>query len=227
MEALRLFGGRGAVRLVDFDTKDGVLLLERLEPGTPLTTLCETDDAAATSAAAVVMRKLWRPVPNEHSFPTVADWGKGFRRMRACFGGTTGPFPRRLVEEAESLFDELLDSSDAPVLLHADLHHGNVLAAARAPWLAIDPKGLVGEPAYETGALLRNPLPQLFNWPQPVRASERRIAQLSDELGLDRSRVRGWGLAQAVLAGWWSFEDTGEGGEFGIAAAELLAATRP
>jgi streptomycin 6-kinase len=226
MEALRLFGGRGAVRLVDFDTKDGVLLLERLEPGTPLTMLCETDDAAATSAAAVVMRKLWRPVPNEHSFPTVADWGKGFRRMRECFGGTTGPFPRRLVEEAESLFDELLDSSDAPVLLHADLHHGNVLAAARAPWLAIDPKGLVGEPAYETGALLRNPLPQLFNWPQPVRASERRIAQLSDELGLDRSRVRGWGLAQAVLAGWWSFEDTGEGGEFGIAAAEVLAATR-
>jgi streptomycin 6-kinase len=226
IEALRLFGGRGAVSLVDSDANEGVLLLERLEPGTQLTPLREADDDAATSAAAEVMRKLWRRVPRDHSFPTVADWGKGFRRMREHFGGTTGPFSRRLVEEAESLFNELLESSAAPVLLHGDLHHGNILAAVREPWLAIDPKGLVGEPAYETGALLRNPLPQLFNWTQPVRTSERRIAQLSDELGCDRSRVRGWALAQAVLAGWWSYEDTGEGGEFGIAAAEILAATR-
>lgn len=227
MAALRLMQGRGAVRLIDADAEAGALLLERLEPGTPLVALCEVDDDAATKAAVSVMLKLWRPVPQEQRFPTVADWGLGFRRMRERFGGTTGPFPRRLFEEAESLFAELLDSSAAPVLLHGDLHHGNILNAARAPWLAIDPKGLVGEPAYEVGALLRNPLPQLFNWPQPVRVSERRIARLSEELGFDRARVRGWGLAQAVLAGWWSIEDTGKGGEFGIAAAEILAATRP
>jgi streptomycin 6-kinase len=113
------------------------------------------------------------------------------------------------------------------VLLHGDLHHGNVLAAAREPWLAIDPKGLTGEPAYEVGALLRNPLPQLLSWPHPARVTERRIAQLSEELGLERARVRGWGLAQAMLSAWWSIEDEGELGEFGFAAAEVLAATRP
>jgi streptomycin 6-kinase len=226
IEALRVFAGRGAARLVESDGAAGALLLERLEPGTPLLSLCETDDEAATSAAASVMRKLRRDVPDGHSFPTVADWGEGFRRLRERFGGGTGPFPRALVEEAESLFAELLDSSAEPVLLHGDLHHGNVLAAARDPWLAIDPKGLVGEPAYEVGALLRNPLPQLFDRPQPVRTTERRIARLSEELGFDRVRVRGWGLAQAVLAGWWSFEDTGHGGEFGVASAEILAATK-
>lgn len=227
IEALRMLEGRGAVRLIDADAEAGALLLERLEPGTPLVALCELDDAGATSAAASVMRKLWRPVPHEHSFPSVADWGRGFRRMRERFGGGTGPFPPKLVDEAETLFAELLDSSAAPVLLHGDLHHCNVLAAAREPWLAIDPKGLVGEPAYEVGALLRNPLPQLFNWPEPVRVSERRVAQLAEELGIERARVRGWGVAQAVLAGWWSFEDTGSGGEFGVAAAEILAATKP
>jgi streptomycin 6-kinase len=225
MEALRVFDGRGAARLIDADAEAGALLLERLEPGTPLTALCETEDAAATSAAASVMRKLWRPAPAGHSFPTVADWGRGFGRLRERFGGGAGPFPRALVEEAESLFSELLESSAEPVLLHGDLHHGNVLAAAREPWLAIDPKGLVGEPAYEVGALLRNPLPQLFRW--PVRATERRIAQLSDELGFERERVRGWGLAQALLSGWWTFEDTGGGGEYGVAVAEILAAARP
>jgi streptomycin 6-kinase len=226
MEALRLFGGRGAVRLVDADAELGALLLERLEPGTQLVALCEEDDAAATSAAAGVMKRLWRPVPEEHEFPTANGWAEGLKKMRRHFGGGTGPFPRRLVEEAESLFAELLASSDEPKLTHGDLHHGNVLAGPGDTWLAIDPKGLVAEPAYEVGALLRNPLPQLLRWPQPVRVTERRIAQLSDELGLERARVRGWGLAQAVLSEWWSIEDTGRLGEFGYAAAEVLAAAK-
>ena len=227
MEALRLFDGRGAVRLLDADAEWGALLLERVEPGARLVALCDEDDGAATAAAGGVMKKLWRPVPAAHSFPTAADWGRGLRRLREHFGGGTGPFPRRLVEEAETLFAELLASAAGPVLTHGDLHHGNVLAAARDPWLAIDPKGLIAEPAYEVGALLRNPMPRLLRWPRPVRVTERRIAQLSDELGFERARVRGWGLAQAVLSAWWSIEDEGELGEFGFAVAEVLATTRP
>jgi streptomycin 6-kinase len=226
IEALRLFDGRGAARLVDADAEWGVLLLERLEPGTRLVALCEEDDEAATKAAAGVMKKLWRPVPAAHNFPTAADWGRGLRRLREHFGGGTGPFPRRIVEEAESLYAELLASADEPVVTHGDLHHGNILKGSGDTWLAIDPKGLVAEPAYEVGALLRNPLPQLLRWPEPVRVTERRIAQLSDELGFDRARVRGWGLAQAVLSEWWSIEDTGELGEFDFAFAEIIAATR-
>lgn len=227
MEALQAFAGRGAARLVDSDAALGALLLERLEPGTRLAALCEADDAAATSAAAAVMRKLHRATPHRPRFlPTVADWGRGFGRCRALFGGGHGPFPRKLFEEAESLYAELLSTSAAPVLLHGDLHHGNILAAARAAWLAIDPKGLVGEPAYEVGALLRNPVPRLLRWPNPSRVTERRIAQLSEELGLERARVRGWGLAQAVLSCWWTVEDGGELGESDFAVAEILAAAR-
>ena len=226
-EALRLFGGRGAVRLVDSDARSGALLLERIEPGTQLVALCEEDDAAATSAAAGVMKKLWRPVPGVHDFPTAADWGEGLVRMREHFGGGTGPFPRRLVEEAETLYAELLASASEPVLTHGDLHHGNVLAGPGGTWLAIDPKGLVAEPAYEVGALLRNPMPRLLRRPDPVRVTERRIAQLSDELGIERARVRGWGLAQAVLSECWTVEDTGGPGEYGLAVAEVIAATAP
>jgi streptomycin 6-kinase len=224
--ALRVFDGRGAARLFESDAARGALLLERLEPGTQIVPLREEDDAAATEAAASVMRKLRRAAPETHSFPTAADWGLGFARCRAYFDAGTGPFPHSLFDEGEALYAELLASSAAPVLLHGDLHHGNVLAATREPWLAIDPKGLIGEPAYEVGALLRNPLPQLLRWTQPVRLTERRIAQLSEELGLERARVRGWGLAQAVLSAWWSIEDEGKLGEFGFAAAEVLAATR-
>lgn len=223
VEALWLFDGHGIVRLLEADADWGVLLLERLKPGTPLSSL--SDDKQATSVATQVMRQLWKPVPSEHPFPTVGKWATGLERMRERFGGT-GPLPSRLVEAAERLFAELISSMAEPVLLHGDLHHQNVLAAERQPWLALDPKGVVGEPAYEVGALLRNPMPQLLTESQPRRLLGRRADQLAEELGFDRERLVGWGLAQAVLAAWWSYEDHGHGWESWIACAEILAALK-
>src|SRR4029079_19726764 len=103
----------------------------------------------------------------------------------------TGPFPTSLVEQVEALFAELLASAAEPALLHGDLHHGNILADGPRSWRANDPKGLVGEPAYEAGALLRNPLPELLAWPDPARVQARRIDILADRLGIDRARLRG------------------------------------
>jgi streptomycin 6-kinase len=225
-EALRLFDGRGAAQLIDADEERSALLLERLEPGTKLSELCETDDEGATDAAVGVMRSLRRPAPPAHDFPTVADWGRGFARHRASFDGKTGPLPPRLFDEAEALFRELNDSAAEPVLLHGDLHHGNIIAASREPWLAIDPKGIVGEPAYEVGALLRNPVGAILSWPNLARVTERRVHQLSAELEFERERVRGWGLSQAMLAAVWSCEDgMRDGGEW-VACAEAIAAVK-
>jgi streptomycin 6-kinase len=227
VEALRLFAGRGMVLLLEYDEGDEVMLLERLRPGTLLSAV--EDDEKATSIAASVMRQLWRPVLQEHPFPTVFDWGKGFVRLRQHYEGKCGPFPPALIEVAETLFAELSASMAEPVLLHGDLHHENILAAERKSWLAIDPKGLVGEPAYETGALLRNQLSVVLKDPHPERVMARRVDQLAEELGLDRARVRGWGLAQAVLSVWWSMEDFGRLEDYDmetLACAELLVAIK-
>jgi streptomycin 6-kinase len=222
LAALQCFDGHGSVRLLEADVAQHALLLERLEPGTMLDAL--TDDEEATRSAARVMRALWTPAPQEHGFPTTARWGLGFERLRARFDGGTGPLPRRLVEQAETLYRELSASQAQPVLLHGDLHHMNILRAERAPWLAIDPKGVIGEPAYETGALLRNPIPRVLDQPDPVSMSARRIAILSEELGFERARIRGWALAQAVLSAWWSIEDEGYGWEGAITMAGWFAA---
>ena len=218
IEALRLYDGRGCARLLDVDEDAGIMLLERLSPGTPLANLA--DDEAATAVAAEVMRQLWRPVPPDHPFPTVADWAEGMQRLRAEFGSGTGPFPPKLVEQAERLFADLLGSMDTPVLLHGDLHHWNILGADRHPWLAIDPKGIVGEPAYEVGALLRN---KLDIAPDIRRLTARRIDQLAETLAFDRRRLIAWCLAQAVLSAWWSYEDHGSGWEEMVEFAEMLA----
>ena len=221
---LQLFDGRGMVKLLEYDSDNQVMLLESLQPGTPLSAV--EDDEKAISLVATVMRQLWRPAPSEQIFPSVLDWGKGFARLRQHYNGGSGPFPPTLLDEAERLFAELGASMSELVLLHGDLHHDNILAARRQPWLAIDPKGVIGEPAYETGALLRNPLPQLLQRPHPGRILARRVEQLAEELELDRVRVRGWGVAQAVLSAWWCVEDFGWIGNDALTCAELLAAIK-
>jgi streptomycin 6-kinase len=218
--ALRVYDGRGAARMLAVDEERGALLLERLRPGVPLARL--GDDEEATRIAARVMRALWRRPPAYHSFRSVRDWAAGLVRMRHHFGGGTGPFPRKLTEKAERLFAELLDSMEDEVLLHGDLHHWNILSAEREPWLAIDPKGILGEPAYEVGALLRNELDLLTREPNPVRITARRVAILAEELGFERERTLAWSLAQAVLSAWWCVEDRVNCYEGAIACAEIM-----
>lgn len=207
-QALEHVAGSGMVallrRAVDDDGETQLLLLERVEPGVPLATL--EDDEQATTIAADVMRRIWRPVSEPHGFPTVADWERGFARHLSLYGAAS-PIPSALFERGRALYRELAATSAPPVLLHGDLHHDNILSATREPWLAIDPKGVAGEPAYETGALLRNPHKRLAALPDARSLLARRIALLADALGIERARIHGWGLATAVLSACWTFED--------------------
>lgn len=220
--ALEIFDGRGVCRLLELDLETGAMLLERAEPGTPLFDV--DDEEPATEAAVGVMQRLWRPVPDDHSFPTVAYWASGIQRLlRDRCGGGTGPLPAPLVERAEAHFADLLSSTGEQVLLHGDLHHWNILAAQREPWLAIDPKGVVGEREYEVGAILRNPAPQLLQQPDPAHILARRLDQLSEMLDFNRERLRDWGIAQAVLSAVWTFDDHPSGWDFALRCAEILS----
>jgi streptomycin 6-kinase len=219
IQTLRLYDGDGAVRLLEFDTERGVLLMERLMSGHSLATLSDAgNDEEATRIAARLMRQLWRPLPAGHSFATVEQWASGLKRLRRRFAGRTGPFPERLVEMAERRFDELLFSSSSPVLLHGDLHHLNILKSKDA-WEAIDPKGVAGEPSYEICALMLNPTSRHSNDRQIQR---RRLEVLKEELGLDSQRLLGYAIAHAVLSVWWSFEDSATDWESPIACAQTL-----
>jgi streptomycin 6-kinase len=209
--------------LLRADLDRGAMLLERCEPGAPLTSV--EDDAEATAIASEVMRRLWWPVPASHPFPTVSDWSRGLDRLQRRFGGGTGPMPAALVKEAERLFARLIPSQAEPVLLHGDFHHDNILAARRGQWLVIDPKGLVGELAYDAATLLREP-PGLARHPNLRAILERRLDQLSEELKLERERLRGWALAQAVLAAYWGLEDSGRVWEEALIFAEALFGIR-
>ena len=220
--ALAHLNGPGCVRLLG--AAGGALLLERVVPGTPLAALVPASDDAATRAACGVIRALHdRPPPDPAAgWDAAAGGARTLARHRDA--GRRGPVPAGLVDRALGLYTDLLASAAPPVVLHGDLHHGNVLRGGDG-WVAVDPKGVLGEPAYEAGALLRNPYPVLSTLPDARRLTARRLDLLADELGHARERVQAWGFAQAVLAAVWSAEDHGELGEFGeaaLACARLL-----
>jgi len=218
--ALKAFNGNGAVTLYKADPEMGALLLERLRPGRPL--FNEGDDEVATSVASEVIRQLQVSSSNLEVFSTVGDWFRGFKRLRDEFSGETGPFPSELIDKAELISHDLLASMETITLLHGDLHHWNILSSEREPWLAIDPKGVIGEPEYETGAWIRNPFPNILEMSNPDRMIARRIDQFSSELGFDQQRIYGWGFSQAVLASCWSYEEKDEDWGNWLAVAELI-----
>lgn len=221
IEALNIYAGRGCAALLAADADRGALLLKRALPGEPLKTAVGDDDQA-TRIAADVMRILWRDDPELDTFPTVAKWGMGFQRLRAAFGGVSGPFPELLVAKAETIFTEYLANCSPGVLLHGDLHHENILSDEQRGWVGIDPKGVIGEPAYEVGALLRNIKPSLLYEGNLQQICDRRAAILAEELGFERERIIGWGFAQAVLSAWWDYEDHGRVGQEVLKIAQTL-----
>jgi streptomycin 6-kinase len=173
------------------------------------------DDEATAIAADVMARLHDQASPPPSELRKLEAWGLGFARLRARALGRG--VEEGLIDRAERLWSELCASQGPRVLLHGDLHHYNILIDAGRGWLAIDPKGVVGESAFEAGALLRNPMghPGHFAVPAVV---ERRTAILCERLDLDRSRVLAWAFSQAVLSALWSIEDGGEPGQ-GLAVA--------
>lgn len=209
-EVLDAFDGRGVARVYEYI--EGAALLERLNPGTSLASITlDGRDEEATEILADVIGRMSSPCessdepPREalKAFVSAQDWGKGFQRYLAS---GDRQIPTRLVEQGQRFYFDLCASQRDVRLLHGDLQHYNVLFDSDRGWLAIDPKGVIGEVEYEIGACLRNPIekPELFASPEAV---ERRLRCFEAKLGLDFDRALAWGFAQAVLSAIWSVED--------------------
>lgn len=194
--ALTHWNGNGAVRLLALDAGRHALLVERCRPGTHLS---ERGVDQALSVLTGLLPRLWKPAGAP--FGTLADeavrWAENLPRSWEAAGR---PFERILVDEAVKILGELSTSQGERVLLHQDLHADNVLRAEREPWLAIDPKPLVGEREFGVAPIVRSS--ELGHSRELVR---RRLDRLTSELGLDRERARGWAFAQTLA---WAFEGT-------------------
>ncbi len=184
-DALERWGGHGAVRLLTRDDGRRAFLMERCRPGTRLW------DAGVDEAAVVaeLVPRLQVEVRDAHPFRLLADeadrWADDVPRW---YDEAGEPFERALLDAAVDVYRSV--DRSAAYLVNQDLHGGNVLRAEREPWLVIDPKPLVGERELEASALLRN-----------ADSVPRWLDVLAD-VGLDRERARGWGVAHNLAWAW-------------------------
>ncbi|MFJ9587190.1 aminoglycoside phosphotransferase family protein [Streptomyces acidicola] len=194
--ALRVWDGDGAVRLLDHDDATGTMLLERLDPTRMLSHVPDTREAVLVIA---------RLLAHLTSFPAP----EGMRRLADIAAAMVDETPKALERVADPAARHLLADCAAAVrevldepgdrLLHWDLHDENVLASERAPWLAIDPKPLAGDPGFDLWPALDNRFdPDELAW---------RFDAMTEVLSLDRARARAWTLGRVLQNCLWDIED--------------------
>lgn len=206
INALKYFNGNAAVRLLQYDIDKGALLLERILPGTPLRDI--GNETEAMEIAASVIKRFQRPIDSQHEFITLKEWFRAMYELRSRFDRETGPIPQELFAQAESELEELLRTTEKSVLLHGDCHHDNIVLSEDRGWLVIDPKGIVGDPAFEVSAYVRNPSDRLSE-SDLRKLIPARIEQLSKLLALSPERIFAWGLLESILSVCWCIEENG------------------
>lgn len=195
--ALHAFAGFGVVKVLA--ESDGMLLLERAIPGVSLRTYFPVKESAAICITCECLKRLHlAPLPISRALPHIKEWVRALDENHNI--------PAHYLHKARQLRDDLLVTTTEPVLLHGDLHHDNILQNGD-DWIVIDPKGVIGEPAYEVAAFIRNPVPELLALKHAASVISHRITRFAEILEIPERWILDWCFVQAVLAWAWALDD--------------------
>jgi streptomycin 6-kinase len=226
-EGLRLWDGRGVVRLLREDRERLAVLVERCEPGVALGEAHHLDPRERLEIGARLLDELWSvPVPEMEPEPGLesgavpapkAEAGaertelEGVADLTAQWADLVEErmdrlkpdFDPGLVALGARLLRELPATAPRTTLVHGDFNPGNVLSARRRPWLAIDAKPMIGDPGYDPWPLLAQ-IDEPFAHPDPLRVLAERFALVGDVVGEDVRRLVAWALAREVESALWA-----------------------
>ncbi|MFD7619351.1 aminoglycoside phosphotransferase family protein [Streptomyces sp. NPDC059802] len=197
-DAFAAWGGRGAVLLHERDDEHFAMLLERVRSST----LAEVEDSdEVMRIAGLISHRLAIPAPPE--LPRLRDQADAWAaQLRQDAAELTHTLPRYVVDAAVATAQEL--GRDQPdILIHGDLHARNILRADREPWLAVDPKGYAGDPAYDGGTLLKARAPAFLEAGDLRRALFRTLHVFTEAAEVDPERARRWAQFHAVQSAFW------------------------
>ncbi len=215
VKMLKFTDGRSMVKLLRFDEKRFAMLLEKLTPGENLKTNCRDNDLKAVGIAIETMSKFWRRPPENHDFPMLEKWFDGLIKAGKI------NFAPEYTEKARMFFEELNSLPESKMLLHGDFHHENILSATREPFLAIDPKGIVGNIGYDISIFLINHANWLSGKPDFQEKLDDAIGKFSAAFEIEPGDLRRWAFAHSVLSAWWTFEENCENWKRELAFAEI------
>lgn len=215
VKMLKFMNGGRLVKLLRFDEKRFAMLLEKLTPGENLKTVCLDDDSKAVEIAIKTMKKFWRKPPENHDFQMLEKWFDGLMEAERI------NFAPEYTRKALTFFEKLNAPADSQMLLHGDFHHENILSAEREPFLAIDPKGIVGNIGYDITVFLINHANWLAGKPDFQEKLDDAIGKFSEAFEIEPQDLRKWTFAHSVLSAWWTFEENCENWKHELAFTEI------
>lgn len=204
--------GQGVPLVLESDGK--AILLERAPDGCSLADLVQQGrDDEATRIICAVVGKLHSPrsQPQPRLIPLL-EWFAELGPAAHTHGG--------IFSLAAATAEDLLSGPRSITVLHGDIHHGNILRFGKRGWLAIDPKGLIGECGFDYANLFCNPDPETARGDERFR---RRVEIVAETARLDRARLLRWVLAWCGLSAVWKINDHLDP-ETPLRVAELAAA---
>jgi streptomycin 6-kinase len=211
---LALWKGQGAPILYAAEPDLYALLMERCDPGLPLSQMpLSVEDGLRVGAT--VLRELWVAPPADHGLAHLAnvcaEWAATVRDRQAAL---RPPFDPGLVELGAQLLESLSATATEEVVVHGDANPTNFLSATRQPCLLIDAKPMVGDPGYDVAPLALQ-LGEPLDGKDPTPSLRRRYESLEDLLGLPFERLIAWSVARGVESALWytSFDDIAAGAE--------------
>ena len=191
------------------------MLLERAVDGKTLSETCGENYEKAVEITIKVLKKLPRNPPDKTKFINLETWIDGLNRA------VKAGFAPEKVSKAQKFFTELIEPFEKKILLHGDVHFGNILSANREHFLLIDPKGLVGEIGYEIAVFLND----LAGWTSHLsnrrEILEKSLGKFSQSFDVSVENLRKWSFAFAVLSAWWVMKDFGGNYKRELALADI------
>ncbi|WP_431800798.1 aminoglycoside phosphotransferase family protein [Halobacillus andaensis] len=199
-EGLMALNPEGRINIVDEDKEKRILLLERVDPGNPLSEM--NNDEEATYTAAHVMKNIISSPAPDSPLPSTRLREQQLRKLYLGCNAYLGPISKRTLKLALEVFTYLNDTARKRKVLHGDFHHYNILQKGDGEWTAIDPKGLIGEVEYDLVQFLLNRLPD-HNRQDCIR---KRVDIFVEELQLSKERLLLFGFCHSVLAASWTVD---------------------
>ncbi len=202
IKALKYYSGSGCIKLIDYCPKYNSLLLSQAIPGNSLKSIYpQKFDMVVTAYAQVIKNLLSTKHTNPQNFIHIREWLKAIDRATAY-----AEIPSNLLNKAITLKEKLLATSEKDYVLHGDLHHDNILRHDHK-WLAIDPKGIIGEIAFEAAAFDFINDNEIQKTQDIYIIFKSRLKTLSNELSIDSGRLTKWTFVRLVLSAAWFVED--------------------
>jgi streptomycin 6-kinase len=219
MEALEhLTNHPGIVNLLYADEELAAMVIEKVNPGTSLREVQAKNDEEAIRIAAPIIRDVQADVPSTHHLRTVRKEMEVIKEMHDKGGWDTETMA--MLHRALNIFDELESTKSGDKLIHGDLHHDNILFDENRGWLAIDPKGRIGDPIYNAARIMRN----YWDTTPTEALARKRIAILAEVMECQQKRIVAWSYMDCVLSESWDLDEIGKRGEDEKPIIEILEA---